>query len=366
MPGGISDYCRQWAMAVALSPSAPTLTVITHPAAQAESNFQVLAVQENWGPSGFKALFSHIEATRPDVVVVQYEPHMYQRRGLAIAFALFIFVLGRRYPILTIAHELYYARNEGLKVQPLGWVQRLSLWPLFGGSARVALTVPDRLARMRRLFPNWAERFRLLGVGNNLNAARGIDVRAVKGHHGIPPDALMLLFLGLAHPSKGLETLGVMLDRLQMLNIQARLLVVGGGHVEHPWAIAAGFLSAPEAEAVLAAADLAVLPLADGASTRRTSLMNALAAGLPVVSTLGVNTDPALFPKEAMRLVAAGDVGAFAAAVAELALNGNARREMGAAGRSLYEACFGWDVLATGWLAILEEAIALKRDTTGD
>jgi glycosyltransferase involved in cell wall biosynthesis len=87
--------------------------------------------------------------------------------------------------------------------------------------------------------------------------------------------------------------------------------------------------------------------------------MNALAAGVPVVSTCGANTDPALFG-EAIRLVAAGDAPAFAAAVRELAQDPAARAALGAAGRKLYEREFAWDVLAARWQVLLEAALGLR------
>ncbi|MFN3432746.1 MAG: glycosyltransferase, partial [Candidatus Sericytochromatia bacterium] len=109
-----------------------------------------------------------------------------------------------------------------------------------------------------------------------------------------------------------------------------------------------------EAEAALAAADLYLLPLADGASARRTSLMNALAAGLPVVSTVGVNTDPTLFPEAALTLVPAGDSRAFAEAAVALARDPAARERLGVMGRALHDERFSWDVLGPQWLALLE------------
>lgn len=358
MPGGVSDFTRQLALALQAAATAEqplAMTVITGPGAQAEPGMAIVAEQADWGPLGLPSLLGRIRASRPDVVVLQYVPHLFQRQGFSVPMAEFVALLRRLgFRVVTVAHELYYGRHEGWKVQPFGWAQRYSLLPLFWGSRRVVLTVPDRLSRMKRLFPRWADKFTLLPVGPNLGPAEGGDVAGWRSRHGVPDGAIVLLFMGLAHPSKELATLTRTLETLESAGIPARLVLAGGASLAHPWAIDLGFLSKADAEAALAAADVAVLPFADGASARRTSLMNALAAGLPVVSTLGVNTDEALFPNDAVTLVPAGDAEAFAQAVLNLAQDRDARRALGEAGRALLEARFSWDVLGEQWLELLE------------
>lgn len=354
MPGGVSDFTRRFAHSIA---HAADITVITSPGAASDPGVTVRAVQADWGPLGLWALLGRIRESAPDVVVIQYVPHLYQARGFSVAIAEFVALLRRSgFCVVTVAHELYYGRHEGWKVQPFGWAQRYALLPLVWGSRKVVLTVSDRLKRMKTVFPRWADKFELLPVGPNLAPAEGVDVAGWREAHGIPDGALTLLFMGLAHPSKELSMLNTTLDTLAEAGIPARLVLVGGGRLDHPHAIHLGYLQEPEAAAAIAAADLFVLPLSDGASARRTSLMNALAAGLPVVSTVGANTDSALFPPEAVRLVPAGDAQAFAEAVQALAIDASARRSLGEAGRDLLETRFSWDVLGDEWLRLLRAA----------
>lgn len=353
IPGGVSDFTQRFAQAIAKLGA--EVTVITSPGAEAEPGVNVLPIQADWGPRGLFSLLGRIRETRPDVVVLQYVPHLYDRRGFSVWINEFVPVLRRAgFKVVTIAHELYYGRHEGWKVQPFGLAQRYGLVPMGWGSAKVVLTVPDRLSRMRRVFPFWADKFTLLPVGSNLTAAEGVDVPAWRRAHGVPDGALLGLFMGLAHPSKELPMLTAALDALRTAGVPARLMVAGGASLDHPDALNVGFLPPDEAEKALAAADLYLLPLADGASARRTSLMNALAAGLPVVSTLGVNTDRALFPDEALTLVPAGDSAAFASAVVSLAQDTAERVRLGAAGKALHDERFSWDVLGPQWMAILE------------
>lgn len=356
IPGGVSDFTRRMALAIA-EQGPHTITVITRPGAEADKGITVVADQRHWGFWGYAGLLSRVKASAPDVVVVQYVPHLYQRQGFSWPFTEFVMLLRRLgYKVVTVAHELYYGRHEGWKVQPFGWAQRYGLVPLFWGSRKVVLTVPDRLTRMRSVFPRWADKFTVLPVGANLTPDPSVDGAAWRQAHGVPEGAIVLLFMGLAHPSKELHMLEAALEALEAAGLRARLVVAGGGRLDHPNAVNLGFLPEAEAQSALAAADLYVLPLADGASARRTSLMNALAAGLPVVSTLGVNTDVALFPEDAVKLVPAGDAQAFAAAVVALAKDPEARRRLGDRGKLLHDLRFSWDVLGPQWVALLEEA----------
>jgi len=332
----VSDYARRWA--VALAAAGVDMVVLTSPGEPVrDPGVEVRATQAAWGFRAMKTLRKAIRDARPDIVVVHYVPHL-ALRDLGV-------------PVVTLAHELYYARHEGLHRQPIGWLQRYALRPLFAASRRVVLTVPDRVARMRQVFPRWHERFMLIPVGANLEANG--DRARWRAAQGLAPDELALLFLGLAHPSKELGLLRAALDGLER---PARLFLAGDATLEHPRATTLGYLPAQEAADALAGADLFLLPLADGASTRRTSLMNALAAGLPVVTTRGVNTDVALFDG-AVRLVQASG---FAAAVRELADDPAARAALGAAGRALFEREFSWDVLARRWKVLLQGSLDLR------
>jgi glycosyltransferase involved in cell wall biosynthesis len=342
----VSDYARRWAMALAAS--GVEVVVITSPGATAhDPGVEVRPTQVDWGFGGVRELRGAIAAARADAAVLHYVPHLYERRGLSLAVNHGLAGLG--IPLVTLAHELYYGRHEALRHQPIGWVQRYALRPLFAASAKVVLTVPDRVQRMRAVFPRWAPKFELIPVGANLEGKGNRE--AWRTAQGLGPDELAMLFLGLAHPSKELGALEASLE------VPGRLFLAGGAKLEG--ATSLGYVDAQAAEDALAGSDLFLLPLGDGASTRRTSLMNALAAGLPVVSTIGSNTDLGLFAG-AMRLVPAGDHRAFAAAVRELGQDAEARRALGAAGRALYDHEFAWDVLARRWIALLQTTLDLR------
>src|SRR5262249_28838598 len=77
--------------------------------------------------------------------------------------------------------------------------------------------------------------------------------------------------------------------------------------------------------------DLMLLPLTDGVSTKRGTLMAALAHGVPVVGLQGTRTDRIL-RGDALTLTPAGDPAAFARAAVALAGDPAALRAPGEAG----------------------------------
>ncbi len=356
MPGGVSDHTQHLARALMAHKDTSAVSVVTSltaGATPADPTVNVEAHHGDWGVRDMAQLTATVQTTRPHVVVLQYVPHLYHRRGMGIAVAPLVVALRRRgIPVVIAAHELYYGRHEGLRVLPAGLVQRAVLTTVLAAADGMVVTVSDRLRRLRALAPFWAQKLELVPVGSNLEALPPADARRWRTQQDVPGDALVLLFLGLAHPSKDLATLRRALDALQAAGIEARLIVVGGTRLDHPWARNLGYLDPAEAGAALAVAQLYLLPLADGASTRRGSLMNALAAGLPIISTRGGNTDQALFDG-ALVLVDAEDAEGFARATVGLAGDAERRRHLASAGRQLYEREFAWPVIAERWARVL-------------
>jgi glycosyltransferase involved in cell wall biosynthesis len=102
---------------------------------------------------------------------------------------------------------------------------------------------------------------------------------------------------------------------------------------------ATGPLPAAEVAECLRACDLVVQPYPDGASTRRGSLMAALANGVPVVTTVGALSEP-VWAGGAVAAVPAGDPERLADRALELLGRPERLRDLSAAGRRLYEEQF--------------------------
>jgi glycosyltransferase involved in cell wall biosynthesis len=100
--------------------------------------------------------------------------------------------------------------------------------------------------------------------------------------------------------------------------------------------IAPGALPAPLIAEYLRACDLIIQPYPDGASSRRTTLMAALANGVPVVTTVGRLSEP-IWSDGAVATAPAGDPDRLARLALELLDCPDRLAELGHAGRRLYE-----------------------------
>jgi glycosyltransferase involved in cell wall biosynthesis len=103
---------------------------------------------------------------------------------------------------------------------------------------------------------------------------------------------------------------------------------------------ATGPLDAAALSRHLQVCDVIVQPYVDGASTRRTTLMAALAHGVPTVTTVGRLSESFWRESGAVSTVPAGDVQAVVEATVALAADPARRRELSVAARALYAARF--------------------------
>ena len=100
--------------------------------------------------------------------------------------------------------------------------------------------------------------------------------------------------------------------------------------------VATGGLTPREVAVHLGACDLLAQLYPDGVSSRRTTVMAALANGRPVVSTSGPSTEPIWAESKGVALTPTGDVDALARAVDEWLADPAGRERLGSTGRALY------------------------------
>jgi glycosyltransferase involved in cell wall biosynthesis len=231
-----------------------------------------------------------------DVLHLQYTPVLYGPRA---GFRL-VTVLARlrriRVPTVVTFHTL-----TGVSRSSAVWA--LLLLASAGASIAANMEVEGMV---RRRLPALARRLRTIAIGANVepgtNGLPAADRVAGRSVLGVPPAIPLLVHFGLLYPGKGLETLLDAFALLRRRNPSARLAVVGDTPPEHePYRrdlerramsqgisdaiVWAGRRSEREVSSILAAADVFVAPYDDGVSSRRGSLLAALAHGLPIVST---------------------------------------------------------------------------------
>jgi hypothetical protein len=99
---------------------------------------------------------------------------------------------------------------------------------------------------------------------------------------------------------------------------------------------ATGVLRAQELTRHLAACDMVIQPYPDGVSSRRTTVMAALALGVPVVTTKGPLTERLWNEVQAVALTNVTDYAGMIRHAERLLADGKERKRLGAAGRALY------------------------------
>lgn len=195
----------------------------------------------------------------------------------------------------------------------------------------------------------------------------GVDVARLAGAERAPLDlpegAVAVGYVGRIAPEKGVETLGRAWADVERRHRSAHLVVAGGGGAEAALRSALagaervrwlGFRD--DAPSVIAALDLLVVP----SLTEAFGLVavEAMAAGVPVVASAVEGLAEVVEDGRMGVLVPPGDPAALAAAIARLASDAGARREMGEAGRRA-AARYSLEAMAEGYeRVILDRCLA--------
>src|SRR5688500_11687766 len=108
-----------------------------------------------------------------------------------------------------------------------------------------------------------------------------------------------------------------------------------------------------EASRELAASVLAFAPIADGVSTRRSTIITFLEYGLPIVGVKGPATDDLLEQSGAFVLTSQTDAEGMKTHVMRLLGDSATRKRMGAAGRQLFEEQLSWAHIGRKYLELI-------------
>ncbi|MBV9605254.1 MAG: glycosyltransferase [Solirubrobacterales bacterium] len=279
-------------------------------------------------------------------VILQYQPFSYGRWGFAPGLIEAARRARRRGDVrLTLmVHEAWVTMLDWRSSLMGAW-QRMQLRALVH-LADCVMTSTEALARdLGHAAVHVPVPANVVPVDSSPHAARarlGLDAKLAVGLFGRAHESR-----ALDHAEAAIAALApaVGTDHLAIINLGAdapAVSVPAGVEVRSPGTLAPDRLSLH-----LWACDLVLLPFTDGVSTRRSTLMAALAHGCPVVGSLGHNTDTVLAAaNEALVLTPVGDRRAFADVAAALAVDPARRLAIGETGRRLYQERFDWPVLA--------------------
>lgn len=347
--GGVSDYTRQVAEGLARMGDE---VHVWCPRASEPSRVRGVQIHPELGairPRDLRRLDDLLEPfPAPRRLLVQWVPHGFGYHSMNVWFCLWLAKRARRGDeIELMVHEPYLEFRRGpVRHALMACVHRLMTIVLLGAARKVWISIPawERLLRpyaLGRTVPmQWlpvpgcvAERSAASAAAVRLKYVA--DGQHLIGHFGSYGGAITsLLFERLPHIMEGTVT--------------PSLLLLGAGSERFREALvercpswsarvhAAGYLSASDLGAHIAACDLFIQPYPDGITSRRTSAMACLSRGRPVVTTSGHLTEPLWAETRAVEIVEVGDSAAFAASVVNLLVHVHARAELGARGQQVY------------------------------
>ncbi|NOZ06075.1 MAG: glycosyltransferase [Chloroflexi bacterium] len=357
--GGVGDYTAMLCRHLHRQGVETTVVTTKLPAA-ADSSPPASRVIRSWGWLSWPAL--EAACGDADVIHIQYQTAAY---GLHPAINLWPTWMRRhrRRPRLVVTFHDLRVPYLFPKAGRVRWWVTLAL---ARGSDAVIVTNAADERRLRD--SGLGARVHQIPLGNNIPVAppEGYDRQAWRARLAVGEDEGLLVHFGFLNSSKGCETLIEAVAQLRQAGTPVRLLMVGGrtGHadptnVAYAEQIEAQMASAGVAEAViwtdftapdevsghLLAGDVAVLPYRDGVSFRRTTLITALAHGLPVVTTRPSPAIPALRDGENVALVPPDDAAALARSIARILSDDDMRRRLAEGAREL-GTTFDWNRIA--------------------
>ena len=358
-PGGVSDYTC--AVAGGLAAAGDVVHVwcpaVPGVAAANQTGVEVHAITGGWTKAGIVRMNDALNAIPgPKKLLVQWVPHAFGRRSLNVGFCRWIRRRAAGGDIVDLmVHEPCLAFGEGsLRHHAAAAVHRLMLALLLRGARRVWIAIPAWAGRLEPwAFGRRDIRFCWLPVPATIPVATANGaVSRFRADVLARPDGIIIGHFS-TYPPDVRRALSAILPGLLAAVPEAQIQLLGRGSEaaagqlrSEAGASASRILASGELDAALLschlqACDLVAQPYPDGASTRRTTLMAALAHGVPVVTTIGLLSEPFWESSGAVASVPAGDMAAMTRAVAELAREPAALRQLASSARDVYDARFG-------------------------
>lgn len=346
-PGGVSDYARLVAMGLAAA--GDEVCVWAPRCARGEIDHGAVTVRRlpsRFGPRSLAILDRGLKR-RAGRVLVQYVPHAYGLKAMNILFCLWLYL--RRGPEIDVMfHEVMFPARlrQPLRHNALAGATWMMAALAARSAARIFVSTPawEALLRGRVRIASPIAWLPIPSCVPVIGDPAGI--RSFRRRHAADGDPV-IGHLGtyggrIAQSLDGI--LPELLDREPKLKVLLAGIGSGGFRADfatrHPGLAdrvhATGELPAADLSLALAGCDVMMQPFPDGVSTRRTSVMAALAHGVPVVANSGFATEPLWAESGAVALAPDNDCAAMGRLAAQLLADPATRADYSAKARELY------------------------------
>lgn len=355
--GGVSDYTRLLAHQLR---AAGNEVHIWAPQCDAAEEPGVHRVLGNFSSRDLRQAGELLDRqSGPRMLLVQWVPHGYGKRGVNIGFSRWIASRVRSGDGLSLmVHEPYLEPGQSSwKLRFVSLAQRRMIRRLLYASSRVFISIPAWENYLRPYKPPLLACEWLPIPATVETSANPQAVCAIRAQFG--NDALVLGHLG-TYSAESCRILQPALLQVLGLNLKKHALLLGSNSDRFARELQSaapelasrihgtGLLPDTELSHHISACDLALQPYIDGLSSRRTSLMNIISRGVPVVSNTGHLTEQLWSESHAVALASTTEATQLASLCSRLLRDDAARRELALAGRILYTSQFDWpNIIAT-------------------
>ncbi|MGA2410057.1 MAG: glycosyltransferase [Candidatus Binataceae bacterium] len=301
----------------------------------------------HFGPNSLRILDHKLRQSGNDSVLVQYVPHAYGLKAMNLPFCLWLCAFGRAHRRVTVMfHEATAPHQPGqpMRYHMLAAVTRLMAMLVVKSATTIFVSIPA-----------WKERLAEFAAGKPIgwlpvpsNVAVAGDQRAIAALRTSLNGNLIAGHFGTFNPAIS-QLLTAALPRVLAIRPEVSILLIGRDGIALRQAMlegsphlaarihATGAMPERSVSIALSACDLMVQPYPDGVSTRRTTVMAALAHGRAVVANSGAFTEPLWAQADAAALAPAFDQDAMYSQICALAADASERSRYACAGWRLYE-----------------------------
>lgn len=302
-PGGVSDHTRLLAESLALGGFSPVVACGGFLGHSRESGVDVHRVGGGFAPSHLSALGRVLGGCfGRRVLLIQYAPHALGLRGMNVPLALWLawraWFHGDR--VVACFHEVAFPFRGPWRHRFLAMAQRL-MAAIVAASSTVVLATTDAWIPVLKALGVRRGATRRLPVFSNLPEEvdpRASESRRERWLRDTGAERLVAHFGtfggGVAELLRGTLAAFPHDSRTAFLLLGREAVAWLASHATQPWANRCRVVPDTDARSLaetIAGCDAALQPYPDGVTTRRTTVMSALALGVPVVSNLGPLSD---------------------------------------------------------------------------